>query len=205
VGVGCRRHRRSGDERKGHIAQLGGVFAAEGELLHLLLHGRVGLLSAGEVAGRKAGPELIEVLEQRIHAAGAGAFAPASTFAPATHVVVMTEVAGGKVALGILLDGGVIFLRGGQVARLEIAAELGEGLRDRVGRGGRGSGGAGGRTRGGRGLRKGGLQGGEIGLGRRQIAGLNRLPELLQFLLQDVAGGGLVLSGTAAENPGNRH
>lgn len=64
LGAGWIRHRRSGDERDGQVAQLGGVFAAEGELLQLLLQGGVGLLSAGEVVGRETGPELVEVLEQ---------------------------------------------------------------------------------------------------------------------------------------------
>lgn len=85
---------------------------------------------------------------------------------------------GTALVLEILLNGREIFLRGGNVARLEIGGELVEGLGHGIGSRGRDGGG----------LRKGFLQGGEIGLRGRETAGREILAELLYLLLVRVAG-----------------
>lgn len=79
------------------------------------------------------------------------------------------------------MESGEILLSSGKVAELEIGGELIEGLIDGVG--GCAGSAASGAARSGGGLRKGLLQGGKIGLSRREIAGLEILAELLQLLL----------------------
>ena len=119
--------------------------------MQLLLQGSVGLLGAGNVAGREALADLVEVLEQGILAGWI--FACAS----GADTMVMTGVAGRwtALALEILLDGREILLRGGKVTGLEIGSELVEGLGDGVGGGGPGSGGGGTGASAGGGLREG--------------------------------------------------
>lgn len=86
-------------------------------------------------------------------------------------------------ALEILLDGDDIVLSSRKVAGLEIGRKLVEGLRCRARSRGRGGEGTGSSANSGGRLRKGSLQGSEIGLRGREIAGLEVLAELLDLLL----------------------
>lgn len=106
----------------------------------------------------------------------------------------MKVIAGeGALGLEVLFKGGNVFLRGGRVARSEIAAQLIEGLGQGIGGGRSGRGGSCGR-----GLREGLLQGGEIGLRGGQVTGLEILTELLHLLLGETAGGAQLIGAVGA-------
>ncbi len=166
---------RSGFQRDGGLRQkcAGIASGAEGGLLQILLQAGVRLLHSGKVGGR------------------GGRSAGNSTAAAESRAMAEVVSCGSAMALEILLDRGEIFLSRRKVARLEIAAELTQGLSDRVscGRSGCGTGG---------GLRKSCLQTGEIGLRARKIAGLEILAELLHALLRRIAGADLILVVAAA-------
>ncbi len=160
---------RSGLQRKGRLG--GDGPGAESELLQLLLHGSVSLLSARKIAGDQAGTNLTEILEQGILIARVAVSAEMA-------VMVQLVCRAGCQRLEIRLEAGKIVLSSGEVAGLEIRSQLVEGLRGWADRCAAESA----ATSGG-GLRKGSLKGGEIGLRGREIAGSEGLAELLDLLL----------------------
>src|ERR1700722_13045735 len=124
---------RSSHHREGGLVlYVSGRGCSQGRLLELLGQGCVGLLS-GRLAG---GGGLAQVLKHIL----------AGGTARAAHVEVVKS--DGALALETLLNGAEIFLSGGQVAGLKVAAELIEGLGHGVG--GRRSGRWGGSRGGGR-------------------------------------------------------
>ena len=119
---------KSGVEREavraGWVGLLG--FGVRGELLEVLLQRGIGLLGGGEVSGLEGLAELVEEL-----ADGVGGILVAAGVAGAV-VMVMTVAVALEGGLEVLLNLGVVLLGGGEVARLQVAGELLEVLRDGV-------------------------------------------------------------------------
>jgi hypothetical protein len=104
-------------------------------------------------------------------------------------VVVMPSNLGSlrRVLGQVLLNVGVILLRGGKVSRLQVLRELVERLRDGVAARGRSGGAAA--------LRQILLQGHKVGLRGAQVPGLKVFSELLELLLQLLETAGIGVTG----------
>ena len=155
----------------------------------------VGRLGGGKIAGLEGLAELREeAAEGILRVGGLGGLS--------VMMVVVMMLDGGGLLLKVLLNGGVIRLGGGEIAGLKISGQL---LKRRAERRGSRS-----RLAGrGNGLR-GRRHSGEIGLRLREIAGLEVLAELLEFLFKGLEIGfrgvrGQGLEEIAAGNSGNGH
>jgi hypothetical protein len=145
--------------------------------LEVLLERGIGLLGAGDIAGLEIPSQLAKESGNGVLLAGGlgGAGVVMMEMRLAYALLLLAGL------LDILLDGGDVGLRGGEIAGFEVLRKLGDGDSEQIAtlRAGGGS------DRGGlRPARKKLLERSEITLGLREIAGLQVLAELLKTLLE---------------------